>query len=147
MRGASIISAVLTAFALFAAPAWGQSVPPEPAAALARALDAHTTALARDRYALAAGPLVGAADVRTAGRTLVRLWAGQDYVFAAACEQACGAFSLRVIAPDGAVLAQDAGAAPLVRVRPLVTGRHVIEAAPSRCGAPSCWFAVNVYAR
>lgn len=146
MRIGAIVSAALAALALLGASA-AAAPGPSSAAFLARALDTHTTTLSAERYALAAGPMLGEANARDTGRVPVRLWAGQDYVFAAACERACGALNLRVVAPDGEVLAQDAGAAPLLRVRPVITGRHVIEAAAPRCGVPSCWFAVNVYAR
>lgn len=146
MRLGAIISAALAALALTAANAAAAPAPAS-AAFLARALDARTTALSRDRYALAAGPMAGELSARTAARLPVRLWAGQDYVFAAACDRGCGALALRVVAPDGAVLAQAPDAAPVVRVRPSVTGRHLIEAAAPGCRASSCWFAVNVYAR
>jgi len=117
------------------------------AALLARALDAHTTALQRERYALAAGPLQGNAAPGRPGRASVRLWANQDYVFAAACVSACGPLQLRVVDPSGAVIASAAGRAPVVRVRPEVTGRHALEAAAPSCAADACWYAVNVYAR
>jgi len=148
MRLGSVVSAALAAFALLATNA-GAAPAPASAAFLARTLDAHTTTLSAQHYALAAGPLLGEARANGAARIQVRLWAGQDYVFAAACEAACGVLTFRVVAPNGAVLAQDEGlgAMPVLRVRPAVTGRHSIEAAAPRCRAQSCWFAVNVYAR
>ncbi len=132
---------------VFAPAAAAQTVPEARADELAAVLNAHTTALARERFALAAGPLTGAARTE-AERFTVRLWAGQEYVFAGACDTACGDLDLRVIDRRGVVLAQDGGAvAPVLRVTPAITGQHVIEARPARCRADACWFAVNVYAR
>lgn len=146
MRFGATLLAASAALVILAAPAFAAPGPAS-AAFLARTLDEHTTTLSRDRYALAAGPLVAEASARAATARPVRLWAGQDYVFAAACDRACGRLAVRVVAPDGVVLAQTADAAPTLRVRPVVTGRHVIEAAAPNCRSSACWFAVNVYAR
>jgi hypothetical protein len=148
MRFWPVVSAVVVGLTLVAAPAASGQLAPR-ALELSRGLNAHTTALSVERYALAAGPLTGEAAPGRAGRLIVRLWAGQDYVFAAACDAHCGDLTLRLIDPSGVELARDqsAAAAPVLRVRPVVTGRHVIEAATTRCRAQTCWFAVNVYAR
>jgi len=146
MRIAAIISAGLATLALLGAA--GASAAPSRASvsALVEGLDAHTTALSADRFALAAGPLLGETD-GAVEQLPVRLWAGQDYVFAGAPDAACNTLNLRVIDPNGMVLAEAAGPAPRLHVRPLMTGRHIIEAATANRRAQTCWFAVNVYAR
>lgn len=148
MRFWSMVSGAIAAAALLGAPqALAQPVPQARALELSAGLDAHTTTLAGDRFALAAGPLTGGARDEVS-RFTVRLWAGQDYVFAGVCDSACGDLDLRVIDRRGIVLARDQGvAAPVLRVTPDITGQHVIEARPARCRAATCWFAVNVYAR
>lgn len=135
------------ALACLAALAGAAAPPPDGEAVLARALDEHTTALARERYALAAGPLLGAASRAQPLLLPVRLWARQDYVIAAACEPACGRLELRIIDRDGVAIAQVEGETPVLRVRPAATGQHTIEAAAPSCGARTCRIAVNVYAR
>ncbi|HRP11387.1 MAG TPA: hypothetical protein PLK37_10165 [Terricaulis sp.] len=139
VAGALALAAVLTGAA-------GPAIAPH-AAALARALDAHTTALQRERYALAAGPLRGEVRAAAPASVSVRLWANQDYVLAAACAEACGELRLRVRDPAGAVIAEVSGASPRIRVRPGVTGRHAIESAAPHCRAAPCHYALNVYAR
>lgn len=147
MGAKAFILAGMAAMALLSTPASGQGAPPEPAAAhLAQAMNAHTTGLAGAGYALAAGPLVGSAGRQ--GEIQVRLWARQDYVLASACEAQCGAFALRVIDPNGAVLGEtDNSTAPSLNIRPQVTGRYTLQARMPECDAPRCWFAINVYAR
>lgn len=112
---------------------------------MAPALNAHTHALAAEGYALAAGPITGAFAPGGSERASVRLWAGQDYAIAGACDEPCTGLTLRVRDRDGVVIGQSAGAP--MHVRPAVTGRHEIEARAARCTQSRCWFAVNVYAR
>jgi hypothetical protein len=142
-----VMGAVAAAAVLGAPLARAQPVPDARAAELSAGLNAHTISLARDRFALAAGPLTGATP-RGGVRFSVRLWAGQEYVFAGVCDSACGDLNMRVIDRRGVVLAQDDDApAPVLRVTPTITGQHVIEARPAQCRADTCWLAVNVYAR
>lgn len=112
---------------------------------MAPALEAHTLALDREGYALAAGPITGAFAPGGAETASVRLWAGQDYKIAGVCAERCGGIVLRVRDPDGVVIGESGGEA--LQVRPSATGRHVIDVGAARCGGPRCWFALNIYAR
>jgi hypothetical protein len=147
MRVGRFIAAALAAFCLLGATAMAQLVPQPHAAHLARELDVQTAALTREDYALAAGPLTGEAARGAPGRINVRLWAGQDYVFAGVCDANCGDLDLRLDDPMGEVVGAAAGATPVLRVTPQMTGQHAIGVTAPRCRAATCWFAVNVYAR
>ena len=143
MTKGPILAAVAALMALCA----GAAAPADAGPALARVLDAHTQTLMGDGYALAAGPMQGVLSAGAPARLSVRLWAGQDYMFAAACAPRCGGLELRIVAPDGAVLAEAHADAPTLPVLPETTGRHMIEAAAPGCRAQACRLAVNVYAR
>ena len=149
MRLWSIISGACAALALATAPALAQRAPQAQARELARGLEAQTARLAAEGYALAAGPLTGELAPGETGRISVRLWAGQEYVFAGACEAGCGDLDLRLVDPMLHVLGAESNGqtAPILRVTPVMTGQHAIEAEIGRCAGRTCWFAVNVYAR
>lgn len=140
--------AALAALALMALPAAAQ-VPDPFARELAQRLTHGEELLSSNGYSRAAGPFPGGLSERGARRYTVMLRAGQDYRILGVCDSRCRDLDLRVFGPRGDLIEQDLldDAVPVVHIRPLVTGNYEIEALMQRCGAPTCWYAFNVYSR
>lgn len=149
-RLVSIVAAGLCLSMLAPFPAAGAQVPDPYARQLARQL-ASGERLTRDRgYAHVVGPNPGQAAQGEAVRFPVTLRASGDYVILAVCDARCTDVDMRLLDPtSGAVIAEDmlADDAPLVGARPARTGAYTIEIIMSRCDAPSCYFAFNVYGK
>lgn len=145
---ANKLAAVLAALALTALPAAAQ-VPDPFARELAQALSRVNSLFAERGYAQAAGPLWGGILEGQRQRFSVSLRAGQDYRIVGVCERRCRDLNLRLVAPGGALIAQDVleDAVPVMHVRPRVTGQYTVEAVMTRCTGNPCWFAFNVYSR
>lgn len=71
----------------------------------------------------------------------VRLEAGAEYTFAAACEDACGGVTLDLSSADGAAIAAGDGA---FSVHP-VGGAYRLKISLADCGATACRYVVRVY--
>jgi hypothetical protein len=140
--------AALVALTLLAAPASAQ-VPDPYARELAQRLSQAESLLTENGYARAAGPFAGGMGEGEGRRFTVMLRAGQDYRIVGVCERRCSDLDLRLVGPNGALIAQDVldDAVPIIHVQPRVTGQYAIEAIMARCGAEPCWFAFNVYSR
>lgn len=146
--GWKTVAAGLAALALLATGAAAQ-VPGPRANELILGLQSQQSDIGQDGFARAAGPLYG--DLATGGSRSfpLMLRTGHDYTIAAVCDGRCGDLDLRLADPSGALRAADTSpsATPEVRVRPEMTGQHVIVVEMAACNAPSCWFAVNIYQR
>lgn len=142
------VLAGLAALALLAGPASAQ-VPDPFARELAQRLAHGETLLRENGYQRAAGPFAGGLSETRGARHTIMLRAGQDYRILGVCDARCRDFDLRLIAPSGALVAQDVlpDAVPIIHVRPTVTGNYDVEALMSRCAGSPCWYAFNVYAR
>jgi hypothetical protein len=141
-------AAVLAALTLLTAPAAAQ-VPDPYARELAQRLARAESLLTENGYARAAGPFAGGVAEGQGRRFTVMLRAGQDYRIVGVCESRCRDFDLRLVGPNGRLVAQDVldDAVPIIHVQPQVTGDYAIEAVMARCNGPQCWFAFNVYSR
>jgi len=124
-------------------------VPDPLARELAQKLARGEQLLTDNGYQRAAGPFAGGLNAGGARRNTVMLRSGQDYRILGVCDERCRDFDLRLIGPDGRVIAQDVldDAVPIVHVVPQVTGNYEIEAQMVRCSGAPCWYAFNVYSR
>lgn len=100
-------------------------------------------------FARAAGPFSGGLAPQQSRRYTITLRAGRDYRIFGVCDSRCSDIDLRLYDPSGAEIAEDtvSDSVPLLRVRPFVTGPHVVEVDMYRCSAAPCWYAFNVYSR
>jgi hypothetical protein len=138
----------LAALTLLTSPAAAQ-VPDPYARELAQRLSQAESLLTENGYARAAGPFAGGIGERDGRRFNLTLRAGQDYRIVGVCESRCRDIDMRLVGPNGALVAQDVldDAVPIIHVQPQVTGQYSIEVIMARCGADPCWFAFNVYSR
>ena len=129
-------AAATAALLVLAVPAAAQ-VPDPFARELAQRLSQAEALLSERGYARAAGPFAGGLGERQGRRYPMTLRAGQDYRIVGVCESRCGDFDLRLLAPNGALVAQDVleDNVPIIHVRPRITG------------SSPCWYAFNVYSR
>jgi hypothetical protein len=143
------LAAVAAALALLlGAPAVAQ-VPPPYARDLASRLAQAERPVRETGFMLVAGPFAGALGQDRARQININLRAGQDYRFVAVCDSRCGDIDLRLLDPNGQVVAEDTADndTPTLHARASVTGTHRVEVAMYRCSADQCWYAFNVYAR
>jgi hypothetical protein len=142
------VAAGLAALALSATGAAAQ-VPGPRANELMLGLQEQQSGMGQDGFARAAGPLYGELAAGGNRPFPVMLRAGRQYSIAGVCDGRCTDLNLRVADQRGALVAADTApdATPQMRVRPEMTGQHVIVVEMASCNAPSCWFAVNIYQR
>jgi hypothetical protein len=143
------LAAALAALALFAGASASAQVPAPFAHELAARLTQAESGVKDDGYMLVAGPFAGALPARTARQIIINLRAGQTYRFVGVCDGRCTDFDLRLLDPNGDVVAEDSADddTPTLRVRAAVTGPHRVEVAMYNCAADQCWYAFNVYSR
>lgn len=116
---------------------------------LTQQLDSQEPRNADQGYAHAAGPLAGSLASQRVTQLPLTLRVGQQVRIVGVCDQNCADLDIRVLDPQGGVVAEDVrdNARPAVDLRARHYGAHTIEVGMADCEAPRCRFAVNVYTR
>jgi hypothetical protein len=117
---------------------------------LTQQLDNREGQNADDGYARVVGPLTGAlASSRAAQHALNNLRVGRQIRIVGVCDQNCDDLDLRVIDPQGQIVALDTRGNnhPVIDMSAETFGTHTIEVGMIDCRAPRCRYAVNVYTR